>query len=568
MTIAAQYRLPRERPFAQSERGQVTIILGGLTWKHERLLAAVLERNGYRAECLPLTEREAHEIGKEYCANGLCNPVYFQAGSLIRRLREIEQSSGLTRAQIVERYLFLTAGSCGPCRFGMYEAELRTALRGAGFDGFRVVLFSQDDGIKASSGQAGLVFSVDFGMAAFSAFVLGDILNDLHRRIRAYAVTTAAADAKIEELVQQLETYFRTEPYFDLARNAPRWLRGWLQRHREAKLFRWTNSWAKVATHLRAHPLRRALATCRQSLAQLELNRLQVKPRVHVIGEFWAQLTEGDGNFRMFDFLEREGAEVGVETISGWIMYLLFQSRQKLRLQRRLADHQPRGERRRRRLSLWAKDKMFAAGEWLYLRHYAKLERALGNLTGGLHDQQEMATLAEPYYNTRLRGGEGHMEVAKNLYYTKHHESHMVLALKPFGCLPSTQSDAVQAMLVEHFPEMIFVSIETAGDGAIHAYSRAQMVLADAKQRARREFAALLRKKHISLAKLQSYVAAHAELRHAAYRVGRHTGVTSTAANFALDVLERMAAEDGARQPHRRKTGQPSLAGLPRHEES
>ena len=30
-------------------------------------------------------------------------------------------------------------------------------------------------------------------------------------------------------------------------------------------------------------------------------------------GEFWAQTTEGDGNFNMFAFLEKGGAEVLVE---------------------------------------------------------------------------------------------------------------------------------------------------------------------------------------------------------------------------------------------------------------
>ncbi len=62
-----------------------------------------------------------------------------------------------------------------------------------------------------------------------------------------------------------------------------------------------------------------------------------------------------------------------------------------------------------------------------------------------------------------LRGGEGHLEVAKNLYYTRNRKCHMVLALKPFGCLPSMQSDAVQASLMEKTPEMIFLSVETAG---------------------------------------------------------------------------------------------------------
>ena len=44
---------------------------------------------------------------------------------------------------IVENYVFLTAGACGPCRFGMYVTEYRKALRDAGFDGFRVLLFQQ-----------------------------------------------------------------------------------------------------------------------------------------------------------------------------------------------------------------------------------------------------------------------------------------------------------------------------------------------------------------------------------------------------------------------------------------
>ncbi|MFZ0419433.1 MAG: hypothetical protein WAM04_15140 [Candidatus Sulfotelmatobacter sp.] len=51
-----------------------------------------------------------------------------------------------------------------------------------------------------------------------------------------------------------------------------------------------------------------------------------------------------------------------------------------------------------------------------------------------------------------------------DVYYTVHHLCHMVLALKPFGCMPSSQSDGVQSAVVSRFPEMIFLPIETAGD--------------------------------------------------------------------------------------------------------
>ena len=59
----------------------------------------------------------------------------------------------MTPKDIVENYVFLTAGACGPCRFGMYVTEYRKALRDAGFDGFRVMLFQQTGGLKQATGE-------------------------------------------------------------------------------------------------------------------------------------------------------------------------------------------------------------------------------------------------------------------------------------------------------------------------------------------------------------------------------------------------------------------------------
>ena len=48
-------------------------------------------------------------------------------------------------------------------------------------------------------------------------------------------------------------------------------------------------------------------------LAQVQVDRLQPKPKVAIIGEFWAMTTEGDGNYRLQRFLESEGAEVDIQ---------------------------------------------------------------------------------------------------------------------------------------------------------------------------------------------------------------------------------------------------------------
>ena len=64
----------------------------------------------------------------------------------------------------------------------------------------------------------------------------------------------------------------------------------------------------------------------------------------------------------------------------------------------------------------------------------------------------------------------------------------MVLALKPFGCMPSSQSDGVQSAVVNKFKEMIFLPIETSGEGEVNAHSRVQMALGKAKVKAKTEF--------------------------------------------------------------------------------
>jgi predicted nucleotide-binding protein (sugar kinase/HSP70/actin superfamily) len=54
--------------------------------------------------------------------------------------------------------------------------------------------------------------------------------------------------------------------------------------------------------------------------------------------------------------------------------------------------------------------------------------------------------------------------------------------------MPSSQSDGVQSLVISRFPEMIFLPIETAGEGEINAHSRVQMALGEAKAKARAEF--------------------------------------------------------------------------------
>ena len=107
------YRRLDERPFSAEERTQTTVLFGNLTLKHEEFIKAVFQGADYRFQNLPQPDKSSFRIGKEYCNNGLCNPNYFTAGGLIRYLENLE-TEGLTRQEIVDKYLYFFPGDCGP----------------------------------------------------------------------------------------------------------------------------------------------------------------------------------------------------------------------------------------------------------------------------------------------------------------------------------------------------------------------------------------------------------------------------------------------------------------------
>ena len=537
------FHKPIERAFTAEERNKVTILFGGFTWKHEDLIRAVFQGCGYRCEKLPVPDVPAFQLGKEYGNNGQCNPTYFTVGNLVQYLQFLEKE-GVPRKDILDNYVFFTAGSCGPCRFGMYEAEYRFALKNAGFDGFRVLLFKDSDGIKAASGEPGLKFTVDFGFGMLNAMHMGDVFNDLIYQIRPFEVNKGETDRIFRETVDDLCDDLKNRKSFEIEQSAPDWAK---PKFKSNKILRNTfNVFGKMHEHLWGEDYLDALAAARAKMDTIEVDRTKVKPVVKITGEFWAQLTEGDGNFNMFAFLEREGAQVLVEPIATWIAYLMYQAKAHAKAKYPVTRpyRSPKWYQLKQhmanQMSLRKKLMGIAVGEKMWNYMYHRTAENLGGITHHLVPQPELAEMAHPFYNQFARGGEGHLEVGKNVYYTVHKLCHMVLALKPFGCMPSSQSDGVQSAVINKFKDMIFLPVETSGEGEVNAHSRVQMALGEAKVKAKLEFEETLRSTGKSLDDIKSYVAEHPELKRPFYHVPHVEGVTGTAAQFVLHVSDRM----------------------------
>ena len=428
--------------FKRSQRETTTLLFGGLTEAQDFLIGAALRGLGYKVMPMTTPDNESLRYGKEFGNRGQCNPTYFTVGNLVKSLSLLESEKGLTKAEIVRDYIFLTAGSCGPCRFGTYSTEYRKALRDAGFDGFRVMLFQDNGGLSQACGEeAGLQLNAGFFIPVLKAILVGDILNVAGYRLRPYEVVKGSTDSAITACKSIMSDCFSKK----------------------------TN-------------LLLALRRCGKLLRAIEVNNLQAKPKVSIIGEFWAMTTEGDGNYRLQRFLEGEGAEVDTTMLMSWLLYSTWQLRWDTRRRMLLRKHDRAsngldGVNVRKRMAL------LHVAEFALHTVFKIYCRAIGLKNVKLPNMDEIATVSHQYYDNHLRGGEGHVEVGKLIMSAKKRKAHMVISVKPFGCMPSSGiSDGVQSLVAERYPEAIFCAVETTGDAAVNMQSRVQMQLFKAKQ--------------------------------------------------------------------------------------
>ncbi len=452
--------------FKASDRAKVTLLVSGLTMAHDTLVCAMLGGLGYNVEPLDVPDQAALTFGKEFGNRGQCNPTYFTVGNIVKHLVTLRDVKGMKTEQIIKDYIFLTAGACGPCRFGMYVTEYRKALRDAGFEGFRVVLFQQQGGVKQATGEeAGLEIDQNFVFGIVRALIAGDVVNLLGYRMRPYEVEEGATDRALKDVRTILEETFR-----------------------------------------RKGSVLAGLYKARRVLSKVKLDRTKPKPLVSVIGEFWAMTTEGDGNYHLFRFLEKEGAEVDVQGVTNWLLFMVWENRHdtQKRMELREDDGGKKGlEGKDATKKLW----MLEAAELGIHATFQSYANVIGLHGYHLPNMAKVAEDAKAHYDNGVRGGEGHMEVGKLIHFIEDRVNHMTISVKPFGCMPSSGvSDGVQAAIQSKYPEAVFLPIETTGDGAVNVQSRVQMMLFRARQNARSELDEALKLAGIDEATFQKRV--------------------------------------------------------------
>ena len=102
--------------------------------------------------------------------------------------------------------------------------------------------------------------------------------------------------------------------------------------------------------------------------------------------------------------------------------------------------------------------------------------------------------------------------------------------------MPSTQSDGVQASVVEHYDNMIFLPVETSGEGKTNAHNRVLMALAEAREKSRIEWKKACSATKYNIEAMKLFVNQHPNLKTPGYRFQTKKGVAGKAANFIYHV--------------------------------
>lgn len=495
-TPVLPYRAYRPRPFTREERDHVTVLFGGLHWRAERVMQGSIEGAGYRVQPLPTATRQDLVTGRELADIGQCCPTSFTAGNLVNFLRERAQTEG---ADAVSRnYVHVTAGACGACRFGQYHQSYELALNNVGLDAFRLFLLDQGLGQRTQTG-GGLDLDLPFVLGLVWSVIVTDVLQDLEYRTRVFEKVPGATEAATRQAVELLYEAFKRRPQ------------------------RGGKAWGSALWHLGTGYFVRAMHEVRALYDAVEVDRTRVKPVVKITGEFYLQTVEGDPNYNIHRWLESEGAEVYPAAVTVWLDYLL-----------RVA-----GQGFEDRLGLKPRARFKLAG--VQLTHqllrwtYNRMRRALNDVPHELPNQYELQRLAAPYYHSRLRGGEGDMLIGKALWAHLGKKAHMTCELSPYACMPNTMSIGAMAAVLGKHPDLLYAPLEIKGDAEIHALSRCQMILTEAKKRAQQEFDEVLERTGLKPEDLQQAAADRPELARATWHLP-HRGVVGTAANFALHV--------------------------------
>jgi predicted nucleotide-binding protein (sugar kinase/HSP70/actin superfamily) len=220
------------------------------------MASAVISKQGFRAESLPLIDRDGIKLAKKFTHNDVCYPAQINIGEFLAVM-----DKGLYKPEDV--VLGLGKITCD-CRLSHYPVIARKALDDAGYSQVPIITTAKDEKL-----HPGVTLGATFEYNMVWGIVMLDMFEAMVRRIRPYELVKGGTDA-----------------LFELHLNA-------------------------ICDGLRSgiKPALKAMERAVDAMETIKVDDSVRKPRVFIIGEYLVNFHPVSNNF-IEKYLESHGMEV------------------------------------------------------------------------------------------------------------------------------------------------------------------------------------------------------------------------------------------------------------------
>ncbi len=247
-----------------------------------RLMAAIMEQQGYQCELLENCGSQVAELGLKYVHNDTCYPALLVIGQFIDALNSGKYDLDHTALIITQ--------TGGGCRASNYIHLLRKALVKAGYGQIPVVSLNFS-GLEKDSGFPMTLTTI---RRLLSVIYYGDLLVTLKAQTEPYEVHKGEAEAMQEKWIKRLSELLLAD-------------KGWHGRE-----------------------LKENMPRIASDFASIEVRRTP-KVKVGVVGEIYVKYSPL-GNNDLEKFLASQDCEVNVPGLMGFVQYCVYNFSETARL--------------------------------------------------------------------------------------------------------------------------------------------------------------------------------------------------------------------------------------------
>jgi len=367
---AGKYEIQKVE-FTKEMKEEYTILIPQMAPIHFEIFEELLKSEGYKVKLLRECTPHTVETGLKYVNNDACYPSILTIGQL---LEEVESGKYDT-----SKLALMMSQTGGGCRATNYIGFIRKALRDAGYPDIPVISFNFV-GMEKNSG-----FKITLSMAKklIKGVIYGDLLQKLLYRNKAYEVNKG-----------------ETEKLY----------------------YAWLEKCKKLVVETNSKEFNKSLYEIVNDFEKIEVDMTQEKPRVGIVGEILIKYHPFGNNY-VNDLLDREGAEVVMPDLMGFVKYVIMNSVVKEKLL---------GSR-----NFTARIYRFA------LRVVNRVEKNYGKALASSKkgylppcNIEELSEMVEDILSTGNQTGEGWILTAEMLEFMGHGIQNIV-CLQPFACLPN-----------------------------------------------------------------------------------------------------------------------------------